>query len=482
MIRTIVLTSSKNFRWLSMQEIIPFITKSWEGYRAGNHSVEVIDIDEVNVFKRMKDIMNVDNIVCSCFTVEISRIISTFRKVLGLEFKTFFYVHGQATVGMWPFLKWTGTDFLTENDYFIVSCHRDIDSLKLAFDHPKVLVHPFLLNPTYNLDSKKEDNRFLYIGRVSEQKNLHSIILAMKYVEAELRRKQSKFIVVGGGDDLGTPMAGVLGTDYIKYLKNLCNNLKIDDLVEFKGHVDRSNFTDLLKSFNGTFISTSLHSDENFGVAPYQFLKAGGRAILSDWGGYGFFRELFDNIDYVPVNKSSHGHFCLVEDIAESLKNSLDKDYKIIDKQVELKPYMDQIIERALEVYDQESQSVRPTSYAKNILKDREYYYLENVTEDRNHGSQIFENFKDLNLHKLTFAYGAKGEVEFKSNRNYFISPVVTFMDDQIIINDPHRGHFNVKRMEGESFSVSSYLNESIVITKTEAEYLYEIGYLASFS
>lgn len=482
MIKTLVLTSSKNYRWMSMQEIIPFITESWLRLNSDEHIVEVVDVDKDNIFKRMKEIISFDNIVCTCFTVEISRTIATFRKVLGMEFKTFFYVHGQATIGLWPLLKWAGDDYLTSNDYLVVSCERDIDCLNLAFKGAKVMLHPFLLGPQYKIDNSQKNSNFIYIGRVSEQKNLHSIILAIKLIEKQMREHHSQFTIIGGTDDLGTPVTGTLPIKYLEYLKNLVSDLSLNDLIEFRGHIDREQFNTILSDQNAIFISSSLHSDENFGVAPYQYLKAGGRAILSDWGGYAQFKDFFEGIDYLDVYQSSHGHFSDISQIARVMEKRLSNTSTIKELDHSLNSYLATISDAANKGYQKDFDIVCATDFAKKILRDREDFYKNTKSDDRNHGAQIFTCFKDQGLHQLTKAYGAKYFKKNNTSPDLIVLPMVELKDNHILITDPHRGGFEISRMAGVEKAYRTFREEAIILTDKEVEYLFGLGYVISFS
>lgn len=484
MTKTIVLTSSKNFRWLSMQEIIPYVVTSWKSLEDKNHIVEVIDVDEVNIFKMMKDILDVDNIVCTCFTVEIIRMVTTFRKKMGLDFKAFFYVHGQATISMWPFLKWGGKNFLRKSDFLVVSCKRDIDCLKLSFEEPQILLHPFFLRPSYNLKQNFNDSSFIYIGRVSEQKNLHSILLAISLISNEMRAKGSIFKCIGGGDTLGTPVTGTPPIDYLGYLKDLAKRLKIEDLVEFAGHIDRSDFPEYLANQKATFISASLHSDENFGMAPFQYLCAGGRAILTNWGGYADFSDYFSNISYLPVILKDNGAHCDVSEIAnemlKSLKisqsvNSIDLSIDHIDSEV-----LSELKNKAITQREGSDRAIKATAFSLELLEKREFFYNNTKSGDRNHGSQIFDSFEDPNLLEVSKAYGANVDEKKFDFTKIKLLPYVELDDDSIFFKHPHKGKKTIARVGEQRNEVDVFWGSKVELSKEEIKELYNLGCVTS--
>ena len=51
--------------------------------------------------------------------------VSALREKLGLNFRLFFYVHGMATIGYWPLLKYKLGAFLCSHDVFVVTCEGD---------------------------------------------------------------------------------------------------------------------------------------------------------------------------------------------------------------------------------------------------------------------------------------------------------------------------------------------------------------------
>ncbi|MDC1175582.1 glycosyltransferase [Bacteriovoracaceae bacterium] len=474
-VRTVVITSKKNFSWLSMQEIIPYIEQNWLSLISSSHDVELINIDNFENIKKINKFIDVDNIVCTCFSVEIFNFLKFLRTNLSFDFKGYFYIHGLATIALWPFIKWTDKNFFKKSDRFIVSCQADEKCIETALPGAKVVLHPFFVKNNFKLKNSNDVKDFIYIGRISVQKNIHLIIEAVKLIEDRLRANNSSVILVGGNDNLGVPVTGRVVDNYMEHLESLIDELEVGDIVQNKGHYERSKFNQLLGEKRYIYIGVSLHSDENFGIVPFKFLNAGGRAILSQWGGYQDLARYFDgNVSEVTIYREDYGAFIRVEEVAMAMLAELEGRP---GRKVRLEDDFHSI---ALGLFDEVSdEALSFSSFAKKILEKREKFYIDNKINDRNYGAQIFSGFDDEDFHKISYVYGKINQSKkIPAGKNLLVRSCVEVNDNEIIIHDIHKGVFMVRRV-GEKRKFFSKTNSSQVeISLVEAQRLWDLGYL----
>lgn len=437
-----VLTSKKNFAWMSMQEIIPYICNEWLSLNKKKYQVSIVDVSELEFKKVISKALSADIIVCSCFTVEIVNIVKFLRQNLCLDFKLYFYTHGLATVGMWPLGTWDLISVLKKSDVFVTSNSRDVEDLNLVFDNPCTMIHPF--NIKYEqLPRKLFVNNLMYIGRVSEQKNIHTLIIFIGLLK--FKGIDIKLDIVGGVDELGSPNMGLASAGYEKKLNDLVKIYNLSNQVIFHGHKSREDLEEYIKNSNSVCISLSLHSDENFGVVPYRFIKNSEQVILSDWGGYGEHKLNYpESVISVKVYKSSIGPFVSIDSLISlylKLKNiskvSLNNDNEFnLESEIDL-----------LNVEKEESLQTKPLFL--ELVEKRQRYYSSKNTEIKNFGSQVFESYSDENAAKFFSCYGARDNFEVKNYDDVYVLPFVTFNNSfEAFVDCPHRGIFlfNVKK------------------------------------
>ncbi|MAX66654.1 MAG: hypothetical protein CME66_06935 [Halobacteriovoraceae bacterium] len=407
--KTIVLTSHKNFAWTSMQEIIPFIEGLWCETSCLEHEVELINIDDSSVMKNLSALINADNIVMTCFTVELSLGVSALREKLGLNFRLFFYVHGMATIGYWPLLKYKLGAFLCSHDVFVVTCEGDKKITNKVLPQVQVYKHPFLNERNSKIKLCDQIEELTYIGRVSEQKNLHLLIQACAEIKNELEERNIKLSIFGEEDFLGSPNMGKISGPYLDYCKRLVSMHKLEGLVTFKGHVTREILDEYLATKCVLYISPSLHSDENFGMSPYNILKKGGRCLLTPWGGFAEFKKHFnDQVSYFNIFKSELGPILSPHDISDKILCSIEK---FSDTKFELPEYycrksLAKKIKKYILTNKMHTEEFISVDMVENILVRRESF-LSDSQDSKNQGAKIFEGYHDSLAHEFLYSYAS---------------------------------------------------------------------------
>lgn len=446
MTNSIIFTSKKNYQWLSMQEIIPYIEDCWLKLKSDEHNVELVNIDDLSFSQILAKCFKANNIICTCFTVEISQIVTLLRSKVNIDFKLFFYVHGLASVAMWPLLKWDIAKHMTTNDYFVVSCDNDVKALQLAFTNANIIKHPFFIEADKKFCVKKNES-FVYIGRISEQKNITCLIIL-----TALLKKNSynfKLDIIGQYDELGSPNMGMPGRNYDKYLIKLCEKFDVADNIKFLGFFNRLQINDYLENTSGNLISLSLHSDENFGAVPYMILKHGGRTILSNWGGYHDYGKYYPSqTRLISVYNSKYGPFVDLAQCYHTVVNELDDlQYgNLSEYKMELKILSD----AALIDFDKDAKRLYSTSLAKELLDKREEYYKQGNQSQKNFGSQLFSSYQDPNAHMMFHAYGALNSNpiigSIKKNKTAWLCADVELKSpSEILVIDYHLGNINIE-------------------------------------
>lgn len=318
--RIILLTSKDNFVWTSMQEIIPMIEKSWnELAQKENYSLTTINVDETTPAQFMPALISSDLIVITCFNTKIARFIKMIRESYKIDTPFFFYLHGLATIGLWPLERFGVLSLFTSNDLFIGTCEGDLESMNISFENARTQKIPFTISDSPMAhDHLSASAPFVYIGRISPQKNLDQLITAYSELPLNIRENHPLYLY-GNEDHLGYPNIGQKEISYLEKLETLVETLNLKDQVTFKGFVDRLDIQNELGS-NYIFVSPSTHSDENFGMAAFRALLSGATCVLSDWGGHKEYKNHYPGqIHYLTPLLTDTGPIIPLKEFAEVL-------------------------------------------------------------------------------------------------------------------------------------------------------------------
>ena len=440
-----ILTSRLNYGWVSMEEIITWIEDSWKkwaddrGYECHYFLAENTDLNQF-----VKAGIKSEFIVVTCFNSPVSRALKGFRGSLGVQTPWVYYLHGLASFGCWPLFNWGIGDLITTHDLFIGSCSRDKKQFELIFKNIECRIIPFSLDVKKNIPKRNSSEiiRLAFIGRISSQKNLHTLLIA-----ASCLKKKYELHFFGKPDDYGSPLVGRREKDYQAYLENLSRELNLKN-VFFHGFMKREEIEHLMDSELWTFIAPSIHSDENFGMAAFRCLLNGHRVILSDWGGHADYPAHFpDQVKLLPVKSSDIGPYISVSDMVKAIE---DADYYPTGPSQMPEYYSERNIMQnfdAIRKRMEENKDLRPsplevTPLLQKILTNRNSYLAKN---EKSEGIQIFEDYRDELLQEFFRAYGMKKLPE-SGKDNMVPVPWVTANENGYTVEDPHRGKFQLKK------------------------------------
>lgn len=437
----LVLTSKKNFVWHSMQEIIPYIENTWLNSGKTNIQVSVLNVDELKLEEIVPRALSATHIVLTCFNYKVFKIAAFLRESLKLPVNFIIYVHNMATIAFWPFRNWSTTDFFKANDIFVTSCENDFKTLNAVFEKPRVIKLPFyLLNPVENFLNKpfSKISDLVYVGRLSPQKNLHNLLLALSILKMKKSVKLPQLTLFGKEDDLGSPNMELKQTGYLNYLKNLVEQLDLNTEVQFMGHQSRETINLFLTERQCLVVSPSLHSDENFGMAILQSLVAGNRCLISDWGGHSDFKNYFsDRTTLMKVRSSLTGPNLSAQTIADAIEEILVAPISGAAVQIHLDYKLENSMPKFLELMGLpfSAISLRFSELADSIYKQKKSRYCESQM-------RIFSDYQDPLFQEISAFYiGKEAETEkYDSSLSYRPAPWVELQKNQYKISDPHKG------------------------------------------
>lgn len=478
--KILILTTEENFKWTSMQEIIPSIENLWLGLNSSEITVERICVDDLNLKEHIPRFLAADKFVVTAFNLKIVRAFEVIKKVLNHSGQTFFYVHNMATIGCWPLNFWKFSDLLTTNDVFVVSCKRDISSLKSNYENCRSILTPFtytdhVANTKKIKVEKDEDADFVFVGRVSAQKNLHSLIWGFSHF-IKKNKTSSKLIIYGKEDDLGSPNMGMDCANYMDHLKALVTKLELTERVIFKGFVAREVISEDLARKDHIMVSPSLHSDENFGMAAFKYLISGKRCILSDWGGHSDYISSFsDQLELIAVKDSDLGPVVSAMDINRAMENISSKNN--YEPHFPVQYSLESIHETLLSAlaYEQEASKLIIHSHSKGILDKQEEYA--SSTENK-FNERIFEDYKDLLSKEFFSHYGMieRSREELFDRNLYQLAPWLEIKKSTLVGHDFHKGAISVELDKG-TFPIIDLSGTKKNISKELISKLVELGY-----
>lgn len=487
-VRTIVLVSRDNFVWPSMQEIIPMLEQVWLGSaRRKIHEVATVNIDGIPLKSYLPQLLTADNIVLTSFTHKLCRIPYIVREQFGVDARFFIHLHHLATIACWPYHVWGSTRMFRSGDVFISSSAPDAKTLKHTFRAAKSITLPFTLPEAQSLRTTLPSARklrapiFLYSGRISAQKNLHTLILTFRRLLLLPAYSNARLIIYGADDNLGSPNMGIKQSGYEEFLRSLTKRLKIEDQVIFAGHLSRTELHDRLKSTPHIFISPSLHSDENFGMAAYRSLCMGQSAVLSFWGGHQDLVKTFPKQTFpVKVLGGSSGPWLSSKDLLRAMilaAASRGKGYRSgIPKTHQLKTLSNQILNLANKL-SKNSEPLKLAPVAKRVLKKQKFF-----SKKSRHPTKIFDSYRDPDAALFFASYGMKRVTansvgRLKKEDLIVIHPWGRVSSNQIEIDDPHRGRFFFQIKKTGNFRAIDYFENSMTIPKSVAVSLLSDGF-----
>ncbi len=289
--RVSIITTEQNYKWFSMQEILPNISQCWmEACSELSLDSKIFNIDATPFREFANFILQSDLVVIIAFNEKIARLMKHIRVDLGLDTPFAFHLHGLATIGLWPLAKFNVLKEMNEGDTFIGTCPGDLACMKITSPNAKSITIPYPYYPFKEVNKTIHAEKvFVYVGRLSDQKNINLLIDAY-HILFSLDKDIPRFFIYGKEDFLGSPNMGIDSTLCLENLNHLIEQYKLEDQVILKGFRPRDEIYQEI-NHRHIFVSASTHSDENFGMALMRSLSGGATAVVSDWGGHKVFGQ-----------------------------------------------------------------------------------------------------------------------------------------------------------------------------------------------
>lgn len=186
---------------------------------------------------------------------------------------------------------------LRHTDIFVGNCIGDITILNRFVTNATSVVIPFPVDiqrfyplsvPERNkvresLDIPPDANMILYAGRITIEKNLHTVIRICSSVFAML--PDTHLVIAGPIVDAPFLELSVFSLNLKKTVDRLLKHLCLrPERIHILGPQGRQRLHELYATCD-VFLSMTLHHDENFGLAQVEAMACGAPVICTNWGG-----------------------------------------------------------------------------------------------------------------------------------------------------------------------------------------------------
>jgi hypothetical protein len=460
----LVLTSRERNWWWSMQEVIPALESVWTGI--GHSRPENIHTLCVPLARESEQHLQTiatepTSIVITTVTPETERIALLLRMQMKLSTPMIIYLCGDATEGFHSFgaLK----DVLTERDVFVVSSEADAVATRSCFPNARVSVVPFPLVDQFKANYGEQDSRLKaarlsYVGRVSEQKNLHTLLFALWILRTFYDHPSEITLdVYGHVDNLGSPNMGLKFPDYDKYLAKLAEALGLDRLVTWHGFKSRDWLFDNVHHQPHIFVSPTLHSDENFGSSVLASLVNRHQVVTTAWGGHFGFEEWFaQQLILAPVRHSTKGPVLDPVLFANAILRAISRMSKFVVDAAALNRARAAFSERRVMARTAELLN-RPLGKPAPLKKSLTLQLIDQRRSLFGGARKIYEGYEDPAAQIFFEAYGMRGALTFQEQSSYILPPWTSCADNVLRVDDPHRGR--------QSFVLDAEISEPFDVT-----------------
>jgi glycosyltransferase involved in cell wall biosynthesis len=356
------LFSFKMSTWISCQKIVFNLHKAYElnpnvslsnfNYTTNQTYEEIIQTAKSLVALRPDVIVILDH---KPHPLPILQVIKNELSKKKLKPKFIFHIFGDFTLYYpdWDKLSKILVDFEVE---FIVASERQkrlIDKFLLPplearvcpfpVDEKEFYYEPQLRNVQRREWGLKDDDLvFVFTGRLSRQKRIHTLLEAFSEFLSSTKTKKAHLFLYGITDHIGDQFLGLWETEgeYFRKINKIYKKLPklVQEKIHFMGSVPNK---ELKAVYQGAdyLLNLSVHNDEDFGMSVAEALCSGLPAILTDWGGLARFelKKSPEATQFIPVrigkaSKLVHYDF-LIEVLTKTLKTGQLKNRSDISKE-----------------------------------------------------------------------------------------------------------------------------------------------------
>lgn len=208
--------------------------------------------------------------------------------------------YGMATRGLLQIWEWR--DGLAQGDAFICSSTADFAGVAkhLRDDQIRLVFAPFALPDDYfvdeseikkpsevllpfGIDASSHTSWVLCVGRLNQQKNVHLVLRVIRQL-VDMNRSVG-LLIAGKEDASGFPELRWDNKGYEQDLKNLVDELGLQEHVHFLGNVGQQAMQDMYRMVD-VHLTCSTFRTEDFGLAPVEAMAHGVPTVGPAWGGF----------------------------------------------------------------------------------------------------------------------------------------------------------------------------------------------------
>jgi len=187
--------------------------------------------------------------------------------------------------------------YLRSTDVLVGNCNGDLEIIRAFFPNAQSVLLPFSIDMSKffaleraSRDKAKaalgfstEDKILLYAGRITLEKNIHTLLLIFSILQKI--DPQIHLIIAGAASDVPFEDFGVYPKDFQKVLRKSIDRIGVDKKrLHLVGHQTARQLQKLY-SIADVFVNMTLHHDENFGLAQVEAMACGVPVVGTNWGG-----------------------------------------------------------------------------------------------------------------------------------------------------------------------------------------------------
>jgi glycosyltransferase involved in cell wall biosynthesis len=346
--------------------------------------------------------------------------------------------------------------YLSSDDVLICNCRADAIITSRFFNNPTLCVIPFgvdeaVFHPAdaasrasarQSLAIEPDAPLLLYSGRLTLEKNIHTVLKVFKIVLSAIPRAR----LLIAGDEIGSPHRdfGIIHTSVKRSLRRLKEFLEIDvSRVMFIGRRTAEELRALYSTAD-LLINLTLHHDENFGLAQIEAMACGLPVVGTTWGGLK--DTIIDDVTgmRVPAIATAIGvkvdwwcaanHIVRLLSAGELIQHMRQRCCEVARSQYSLQGYGERL-NHVLNDCVKASKASARTLEASRFAKD---YWGTCVRKEGDappyrRGPLALERYRDLITPYAFDAY----DCDQKSDRWYLPAPLVLQPDHTLSVNDP---------------------------------------------
>tara|TARA_R110000868_G_scaffold117600_16_gene312634 strand:+ start:14143 stop:16587 length:2445 start_codon:yes stop_codon:yes gene_type:complete len=469
--KILFLKTKEQNHWSSLVKISDQIQKFWIEQQTVDTELIVIDVDQpIDKSTLFKYLPECEYVIAQALAENTINVLRLIRHKFKSRAPVIAYPHELPSI-FYASLKLRGLEtFFQEKDIFVVHCQADYEMTKQSFEQVNVVKVPagFITNKSQKQVDRYKPKDLYYIGRISEQKNIHTLLWAISLIKDELISRGSKLHLYGHHDHFGSPNFGISGEAYLDHLGDLVAILEIQDLVVFHGHKAIEHWAEHIASKKGMGVFPGIHVDENFGYAPFDLLKQGVSCVMTKWGGY---KDLIDTFPHntfpVPVIQTKLGPSVNPSELSVAILKGLSIDSKPNKEEVICKiargTWSESFRENLRNALIGES-SLKLTPLASELMSGLKYSpHASLKARGWMLNGHIFTDYSDQRFLVASEVYGALKKPE-PTQQQSLIAPWVKKDGDEFVVIDPLKGEYRLSdtaQLEAYGFSFLNYLLEN---------------------